>query len=246
VLAVLDQPDLSMKLAQKRAQIAQSSAKIRLARSGPRLPSNAVDSAAEPDIRAAEMDAERAQLEGLKEEAKYLETVQSKLTIRAAAPGVVATADLRERIGNFCHEGDLLMVIEDLGNLQAQLLLPEQEVQHVAPGQTVEIRARAQPFRTFHGKVTRVAPVAALPTANPWRLSSGDDHSDRSPPPNQLPPSQNLVAVYCSIDDDLGAATNSNLLLPGMTGHARVDCGRAPIGKIAFEKVLRVLRTEFW
>ena len=31
-----------------------------------------------------------------------------------------------------------------------------------------------------------------------------------------------------------------------MTGYARIDCGSRSIGAIAFDRVLRVLRTEYW
>ena len=35
-------------------------------------------------------------------------------------------------------------------------------------------------------------------------------------------------------------------LRPGMTGHARVQCGKSAVGRVLGEKVLRFVRTEFW
>ena len=31
-----------------------------------------------------------------------------------------------------------------------------------------------------------------------------------------------------------------------MTGHARIACGRKPIGELLLDSMLRVIRTEFW
>ena len=35
-------------------------------------------------------------------------------------------------------------------------------------------------------------------------------------------------------------------LKPGMTGYARVDTGRRPVGAILADRLMRYLRTEFW
>jgi hypothetical protein len=31
-----------------------------------------------------------------------------------------------------------------------------------------------------------------------------------------------------------------------MTGHARIDCGSGPVGKVVALRLLRYVRTEFW
>ena len=51
-------------------------------------------------------------------------------------------------------------------------------------------------------------------------------------------PSQ--VTVYCRLDRADPA------LQPGMTGYARIDAGSRPIGRVLFDRVAGLLRTEFW
>jgi membrane fusion protein (multidrug efflux system) len=131
------------------------------------------------------------------------------------------TPRLKERVGQFLHEGDLICLVEDPTILRAEVKLPEQEVERVRPGQRVELKARALPFEPFTGTVERLAPAVAT------------DYGPTSA-------GQNTVTVYVAIDglhDDLK---------PGMTGHARVNCGRAASGRVLGEKLLRFLRTEFW
>ena len=109
---------------------------------------------------------------------------------------------------------------------QAEVKLPEQEVERVRPGQRVELKARALPFEVFVGAVERVAPGAAA-EAGP----------NGAPAPASA---QSTVTVYCQFE---GGHPD---LRPGMTGHARVQCGKSPAGRVLGEKVLRFVRTEFW
>jgi hypothetical protein len=48
------------------------------------------------------------------------------------------------------------------------------------------------------------------------------------------------VTVYCRLEEP------ENVLRPGMTGYARIACGRRPIGEILAERIQGFLRTEFW
>jgi hypothetical protein len=48
------------------------------------------------------------------------------------------------------------------------------------------------------------------------------------------------VTVYCRLDRP------GPDLRPGMTGHARVNAGERPLGEVLLDRVLRVIRTEFW
>lgn len=51
---------------------------------------------------------------------------------------------------------------------------------------------------------------------------------------------RSTVNVDCRLDGP------SAELKPEMTGHARIACGRRPIGRILAERLLGFLRTEFW
>jgi RND family efflux transporter MFP subunit len=169
---------------------------------------------------AADLRQMESRLGSAREHAKYLEGVAAKLEVRSPVAGLVMTPRLKERAGQYLHEGDLVCVVEDPTILRAELKLPEQEMERVRPGQRVELKARALPFEPFTGAVERLAPAVAAETGS----ATG----------------QNSVTVYVAIDglhDDLK---------PGMTGHARVNCGRGASGRVLGEKLLRFLRTEFW
>jgi hypothetical protein len=96
--------------------------------------------------------------------------------------------------------------------------------------------------------VRRVAPVAAAPAS---ALNPNVPLTAPAPPPTQ-----NTVCVYCSVeprhvDDTRGlladaATDDASVLRPGMTGFARIDCGRTTAGRLLLEKGMQMLRTEFW
>jgi hypothetical protein len=53
-------------------------------------------------------------------------------------------------------------------------------------------------------------------------------------------PGPGTVTVYCRVDRvPIG-------LFPGMTGDARIGCGRRPAGAVLASRLLRFVRTEFW
>jgi multidrug resistance efflux pump len=168
--------------------------------------------------RPEERDAASQRVARLEEEAGYLEGLKEKLRIHAGVAGLITTPRLREKVGQFLHEGDLIGEVQAVHTLEAEIALDEQTAAPVRPGQSVELKARALAFETFHGCVDRVAPSA---------VHEGDQ-------------TQSTVTVYCRLT---GSSTN---LKPEMTGYARISCGQRPIGEILLERLLGFLRTEFW
>jgi multidrug resistance efflux pump len=180
----------------------------------------------EAGSRPQEIDAERAHLARLKEEARYLEGLQGKLLITSPVAGLVTTPHPKEKAGQYLKEGDLICVVEEPSVLEAEIAVGEQEVARVHPGQAVDLKARALPFETLHAQVSRVAPGAAR----------GDDKAAPAPRGD----TQTTVTVYCQLEEPPAE------LRPGLTGHARIACGRRTLGAISLERGLRLLRTEFW
>jgi putative peptide zinc metalloprotease protein len=172
----------------------------------------------EAGSRPEEIEAEKARGARLQEELTQLLETRKQLEIRSPVSGMMTTARMKEKIGQYFEKGALICVIEDATGLEAELDLDEQEVQGVQAGQVVELKARAVPFRTFRGKVERIAPRA--------EVAQGAV--------------QGKVTVYCKLDDrDLE-------LLAGMTGVGRVFRGAEPIGSIVAKRAMRYVRTEFW
>jgi multidrug efflux pump subunit AcrA (membrane-fusion protein) len=170
----------------------------------------------EAGSRPEEVEAERARLERLQEEEYYLDGLQEKVQMASPVGGVVTTPRLKEKVGQYVREGDLIGLIEEPAVLEAEVTIPEQDVARVRPGQAVELKARALPFETFRTAVDRIAPAAG----------KGD--------------AQSSVTVYCRLENQ-GAE-----LRPGMSGHARIATGSRSPGLILVDRALRYLRTEFW
>jgi putative peptide zinc metalloprotease protein len=170
----------------------------------------------EAGTRPEEIDAERARVRRLQEEARYLESLRARLLLCSPVAGLITTPRLREKVGQYLREGDLIGVIEDPTVLEADVNLAEQDVARVEVGQPVELKARALPFDTFPTRVERVAPAAGRGEV------------------------QSTVTLSCRL------AVADGTLRPGMTGHARVFTGRRSLGGVLLDRGLRFLRTEFW
>jgi multidrug efflux pump subunit AcrA (membrane-fusion protein) len=170
----------------------------------------------EAGTRPDQIEAGRAHLARLQEEAAYLEALRDKLLVSSPISGVITTSRLREKIGQYVREGELICQVEEPTVLEAEITITEQEVPRVRPGQAVELKSRALPFETLEALVDRIAPTAV--------------HGD----------AQGSVIVYCRLDK------SPTELRPGMTGHARIYSGRRPIGEILLKWALSYVRTEFW
>jgi HlyD family secretion protein len=170
----------------------------------------------EAGTRPEEIAAERARLARAQEEVRYLEDVHHKLTIRSHGGGVVTTPRLKETVGQYCREGDLICVIEEPNSVEVEIAVAEEDVARVAPGQEIALKVRALPFETLSARVVRVAPAAA--------------HGEV----------QANVTVYGRLE-----ACPAELL-PGMTGYARIYTGPTTPGNYLGARLLRYLRTEFW
>jgi multidrug resistance efflux pump len=182
----------------------------------------------EAGTRPEEIDAEEARLARRQEEARYLEGLQDKLCVSSPVPGLLTTPRMKEKVGRYVQEGELIAEVEEPDSLEAEVALAELDVAEVRPGQPVVLKTRALPFQTFRGRVERIAPRAS---------SAEAPATVPKPPRGELP---GTVTVYCRFE---GANAE---LRPGMTGHARVRCGRRPAGELLVGRLLRFLRTEFW
>ena len=131
---------------EKQAEVREARAKLRL-----------LEAESQPD----EVEAQRARLARLEEELRRLEGVRGKLQITSAVGGVMTTPHLKEKVGQYVREGDLIGVVEEPAVLEAEIALAEQDVARVRPGQTVSLKARALPLETFTTSVERIAVTVA-------------------------------------------------------------------------------------
>ncbi len=169
----------------------------------------------EAGSRAEEIDASRAHLARLQEEAHYLEGLQQRVLLHTPVPGIITTPRLKEKVGQYVREGDLICMVEESAGLEAEIALPEQDIARVEPGQAIALKVRALPYENFAAKVERIAPAAGK---------------------GEL---QSTVTIYCRL-------ASAGALRPGMTGHARIATDRRPVAALLIDRGLRYLRTEFW
>jgi multidrug resistance efflux pump len=173
----------------------------------------------EAGTRPEEIEAERARLARLQEEHRYLQTLQEKLLLTSPVAGIVTTPRLKETIGQYVSEGDLICLVEEPAALETEIFLDERQIERLESGQRVRVKLRAVPFATYWGRVDHVAPAAV----------KDNEHDPQA-----------RVKVCCRLD-----AVGSDLR-PGMTGYARISTGQRTIGAIVADRAIRLLRAEFW
>jgi multidrug efflux pump subunit AcrA (membrane-fusion protein) len=170
----------------------------------------------EAGSRPEQIDAAGANLERLLEEERYLGGLREKLDVPSPITGLVCTARLKEKAGQYVREGDLICVVEDPDSVGVEIAVAEQASEHIEVGQQIALKPRALPFTTLPATVVRIAPVIA----------------DGSSPGS--------VTVHARVEQPRPS------LRPGATGWARIYMGARPIGKFLGHRVVRLLRTEFW
>ena len=80
----------------------------------------------EAGTRPEEIEAAQAHLARLQEELRYSEGLQEKLLIHSPTSGLVVTPRVKEKVGQYFEEGDLICEIEAPAVLEAQIILSEQ------------------------------------------------------------------------------------------------------------------------
>jgi putative peptide zinc metalloprotease protein len=169
--------------------------------------------------RPEEIKVADAEIVRLRAEQAHLTQQLAMARVVSPSPGVIATPRLKERRGERVNRGDLIANVYDDSSVTAEIMVSEKEIADVRVGQTVLVRTRALPERTFTSRVTAIAPVAI------------DD-------PRGL--GGRMVRVMTEIDN------RSHLLKPEMTGAAKIYSGRRRVFELATRRVTRYVRVEFW
>jgi multidrug resistance efflux pump len=184
----------------------------------------------EAKARPEEIDAAEARLRRLKEDGTYLEELMGKLQVFSPVSGCIVTPHLKERSGQYLKEGDLICTIEDSDQLEVEMAVEEQQLTRVQPGQQVELKVRAMPFSCFQAEVVRLAPSATRLEALSTPVVPAPTRSSEL----------TRFTVYCHLDN------TTMHLHSGMTGYARIHCGKRRVAEIVYDRVARYMRTEFW
>ncbi len=112
--------------------------------------------------------------------------------------------------------GDNLLSIANLDTMRVLIKLSEKDLDVLKKGLPVKLKVRSYPFLTFWGKVTKISQIADM---------------------EEL---KKTFTVTCKIEN------KDYLLKPGMSGYAKVFCGKMRLVSLLTRRIVRYLRVEVW
>jgi len=169
--------------------------------------------------RPEEIEATQAEVARLEAQRHYLEEQLRLLRLVSPYPGVITTPKLKEKVGQHVNKGDLIAEVQQLKTVRAEISVSEKEIADVKVGQTVALKARAYPERSFRGTVTSIAS----------KVIKGDEGQ-----------AARTVLVTTQLDNV------SFLLKANMTGNAKIYCGKRRLVDLLTRRLARYIRVEFW
>lgn len=183
--------------------------------------------------------AARAKLAGLLAQQSYLRTELSEVNVPSPSDGVVTTPtrELDSLIHQSVPEGGLIAKVYDVKVITVEVEVPEVEIADVRVGQPVEVRTLAYPDRVFSGKVVEIGTTTDASPAMSLAPAASPSAANGSSSAAKLPTN---IRVITEIDNHEG------LLKPGMTGMAKIDCGRRRVVDLVTRRFSRTLRVDLW
>ena len=112
--------------------------------------------------------------------------------------------------------GSDILTVSRIDTMRVRIPVPEKEISPVRVGQTVKLKARGYPGTTFDGVITKI---------------SGQTETGELQP---------VLAITAHVSNTDG------LMKPGMTGRAKIYCGKQPVYKVLLWRMVRWFRVEFW
>jgi multidrug efflux pump subunit AcrA (membrane-fusion protein) len=158
----------------------------------------------------------RTDVERLTRKLAFARDQLSETTVRAPAAGRVMTPNLQLLIGTYLHRGAELLTLDDTRTLQAEINLPEADVDLVRVGDNVRLRPWANEDREISGNVTEIAPAAQVKSYGTIvRVEASIPHADET-------------------------------LRPAMTGYAKIDGENMRVWQAFLRRIIQIVRVEFW
>jgi GAF domain-containing protein/biotin carboxyl carrier protein len=161
----------------------------------------------------------RQQLAALRREEAtlaLLDQQRSGTSLRSPLNGVVLTPRVEERVGELLSRGSAFCLVGALDPLEAEVMVAEDRVPEVQPGQEVFLKLSALPGQRFRTEVTRIGAVAE-PEADGTRFR-----------------------VVCAITNP------EQRFRPGQEGWAKISLGRRPLGYVLLIRGWNYVRLWWW
>ncbi|MGC9987552.1 MAG: HlyD family efflux transporter periplasmic adaptor subunit [Terriglobales bacterium] len=161
---------------------------------------------------------------------RYHSVVQQVSALRIASPisGVTTTPRLKDRLGSFVQEGDVLTDVDDARTLKARIFIPEFQIQRVRPNAPVSLKLESL-FQPIRGSVSsmEIASSRIAPGLAPEEKYKG-----------AAAPSFYVATVLIS--------NSGRMMRPGMSGDAKIQIERQSIAGFVRETVLEFLQRKIW
>lgn len=160
--------------------------------------------------------AEQAQLEALVQQRAEIEGKAARTVMRMPFDGNILSLHLKQRLNSLLDKGAPFATVESVGQVTAEIEVPESDIAFVKVGSPVRIRANAYYERVFDGKVQTI-------DRNVTNKSFGK-----------------VFKVIAVIDNTKGE------LKTGMTGYAKVVAGSIPVWKAFSLALVRFFNVQVW
>ena len=109
-----------------------------------------------------------------------------------------------------------LLSISNIDTMRVLIQVSEKDMDVLREGNKVKLKVQSYPFLSFWGKVTRISQVA------------------------ETGGSRKIFPVTCKIEN------KDHLLRPGMTGYAKVFCGKRTLFTLVTRRLVRYVKVEIW
>ncbi|MCJ8344809.1 GAF domain-containing protein [bacterium] len=142
-----------------------------------------------------------------------------KTTIISPINGTIVTPKYEDSVGRLVKKGDEIVKLVGLDEVYLQILVPEDEISMVQSQMTLHFKLASYPEMTHQAIVDRIHLIAEE---------------------NENPDAAVLFSVFARLKNP------QHLLLPGMTGRAKINSDTNPLGIILFRKLYNYLRMTLW
>jgi HlyD family secretion protein len=150
------------------------------------------------------------------------------LQVASPISGVVATPRLRDRLGSFVQEGEVLADVDDARTLKALIFVPEFQVHQIVTGAPASLKLESS-FQPIRGYVSSIAPASSL-------LAPGLVEEEKYK--GIAPPSYYVATVV--------VFNTGGMLRSGMSGDAKIQVRRQSIVGFTWRTFREVVLRKVW
>jgi multidrug resistance efflux pump len=168
------------------------------------------------DGKTAEAQMAEAQIAKLAAEIRLVALHIEQAALVAPITGRIVSENLKRQLGLPVEAGDILFEIAGIGQLRAELYVPEESIPEIRVGQSGELASVGYPDRKIPFRVERINPMAEVV--------------------NQ----KNVFAVRARLLESQG------WMRPGMEGIAKISAGRRSYAWIWTHRIGDWLRMKLW